>query len=291
MNLALLSDVYRCLDWSYPLHGGGYNAAGKLLLLNIFIAIPLTNYVYWLLLWARRRVMLLASNDPRSDTTLDSSSASRKQGNPSDGASGGDGGLRLRPRRRLWEWDADYNDLRLDGRHWRAQFGGASSPTAPKVGAYVLCGSSLFAFTRLVLCMLSAILLGLRGYEMHRYIASSATAWTFFLYLDNWTLVLSLLYFTIVACITTYAANADGKESKRAPPAVWVAWILHGSACTTAIQSLAPLPLPPPYLLRPVPLLPPWHPRPCLLLPSRASAYPRVTRVILHPARCGSLQA
>jgi hypothetical protein len=49
------SYIYRCLDWSYPIAGGGRNAQGKLTILNIFVFIPCANYLFWLLLWARRR--------------------------------------------------------------------------------------------------------------------------------------------------------------------------------------------------------------------------------------------
>jgi hypothetical protein len=51
--------IYRCLDWSYPLIGGLYNAEGKMLILNFFVLIPVINWVYWLLIWARRRTLTI----------------------------------------------------------------------------------------------------------------------------------------------------------------------------------------------------------------------------------------
>ena len=53
------SYIYRCLDWSYPIAGGRYNARGKLLFFNFFIGIPIFNFLYWLLIWARRRTLTL----------------------------------------------------------------------------------------------------------------------------------------------------------------------------------------------------------------------------------------
>ena len=106
-NLHGQTYIYRCLDWSYPLQGGGHNAAGKMMFLNLFIVIPVANYLYWLLIWARRRVM-----------NIDNAS---KQLKGSEREAKGDTATPLRQRRKLIEWGADMRDLHLDGKHWRAQ--------------------------------------------------------------------------------------------------------------------------------------------------------------------------
>ena len=50
----------------------------------------------------------------------------------------------------IFEYRSDYRDLALDGRHWRAQFGGSSGP-GPKMGGYVCCGPILYVMFRLTM--------------------------------------------------------------------------------------------------------------------------------------------
>jgi len=110
---------------------GARSATGKLLLMNFFIIVPLLNFTYWFLLWARRRTLALG----KMPTTERGAALLSPQPVPAG-------------RRWLFEHSADYRDLRLDGRHWQAQFGGASRPNDEPVGAYVCCNSVAFAVTR-----------------------------------------------------------------------------------------------------------------------------------------------
>jgi len=48
--------IYSYLAWGVPLRGGGAVTGAKLLLMNLFLLTPLLNYMYWFLVWARRRV-------------------------------------------------------------------------------------------------------------------------------------------------------------------------------------------------------------------------------------------
>jgi len=48
--------IYSYLAWGVPLREGGSVTGAKLLLCNLFIITPLFNYLYWFLVWARRRV-------------------------------------------------------------------------------------------------------------------------------------------------------------------------------------------------------------------------------------------
>jgi len=50
--------IYPQLSWAVPLRGGGSVTGGKLLAMNIFLLAPTFNYMYWFLVWARRRVIL-----------------------------------------------------------------------------------------------------------------------------------------------------------------------------------------------------------------------------------------
>lgn len=57
-----------------------------------------------------------------------------------------------------FELHADMRDLALDGRHWRAQFGG-SSGAGPKMGAYICCGPLAYALFRLLLASATIVTL------------------------------------------------------------------------------------------------------------------------------------
>lgn len=133
--------IYRCLDWSLPL-SGSRTATGKLLMANFFVFIPLLNFAYWFLLWARRRTLA------HSKATANRESASKSLLAPQPPAIG---------RRWIFEYGADWRDLRLDGRHWQAQFGGSSHVAQESVGAYVCCNGVWFALSRFVfaVCMIA----------------------------------------------------------------------------------------------------------------------------------------
>ena len=268
--------IYRCLDWYYPFSGGGFNAAGKLLYLNLFLAVPLFNFTYWTLIWARRRVMLIGKpasvpgeRNPIKEPMLYAngvSSSSSGNGNGSKGGGAGAGpaaGVSMREglsplapgRRRLFEWAADWRDLELDGRHWRAQFGGSSSARSPRVGAYVCCGAWSYCVSRFVIFLLSALLLLFRLISVYGRAAPGsttpgpadvllpgvhphATRWfDFFLFLEDWVLLLAASYFGLAAYLTLMAVAYSGSEAVRTPKAVWAAWGLHGMLLPLSIAN------------------------------------------------------
>ena len=65
-----------------------------------------------------------------------------------------------------YEWKVDRRDLVLDGRHWRELYGG-SIGDAPKLGAYVCCGPSMFMFFRLLTAATAIAIFGLRLVRTH----------------------------------------------------------------------------------------------------------------------------
>ena len=130
--------IYRCLDWQYPISGGARNALGKLTILNFFFAVPFINYLYWLLIWARRRTLTLYKSKGSSEMTAPLNSSPARPPTA---------------RRILFEYTQDFRDLALDGRHWRAQFGGSSSPKSPKMGAYICCDANFYPWFRIVLAV------------------------------------------------------------------------------------------------------------------------------------------
>jgi hypothetical protein len=78
-------------------------------------------------------------------------------------------------RRIFFEYASDYRDLALDGRHWRAQFGGSSNPKQGNMGAYICCDANLYPFFRLCLAGFTAVFLGIRmGYFNDQGYAISA---------------------------------------------------------------------------------------------------------------------
>jgi len=207
--------IYRCLDWSYPLIGGLYNAEGKMLILNFFVLIPVINWVYWLLIWARRRTLTIykkaaepmvsaLTNTPRPPTS----------------------------RRIFFEYASDYRDLALDGRHWRAQFGGSSNPKQGNMGAYICCDANLYPFFRLCLAGFTAVFLGIRmGYFNDQGYAISAV----FLYFENWVLALATFYFALACVLTTYVTFTPAAEAARTPVVVWIVWAAYGALLPAAI--------------------------------------------------------
>ena len=196
--------IYRCLDWSYPMRGGMYNAQGKLLILNFFFLIPLFNFLYWLVVWARRRTLTLCKKAAEPPATTPRPSIARRV---------------------LFEYGADYRDLALDGRHWRAQFGGASSPRAPKMGAYICCDANLYPLFRLVLAALSVTML------MLRVLSDAMPGHWFapFLYFENWVLVIAAIYFSFACVLTAVAVYTEGRKSSSAPLLVWLTWGAYGA--------------------------------------------------------------
>jgi len=227
--------IYRCLDWSFPISGGGVYTTGKLLYLNLYIAVPLINYVYWVLLWARRRALAVAPRNKgrNSSGSYLSSTTSTLLDAP----------YHAPPRRVFFEYTADYRDLALDGRHWRAQFGGSSGRT-PKMGAYVCCGPMAFCALRICLFFVTLGLLITRLIEFrdqYQHKGSSSTSWGsyFFLYYENWVLLLALLYFMLAAVLTTAATLLPGAESRGIPLLVWAVWAAYGALLPSAlIQAL-----------------------------------------------------
>ena len=243
--------IYRCLDWYYPFVGGGHNAAGKLLILNLFVAIPLVNYIYWLLLWARRRVMLVGKPVPDERPMSTRQAGAQQQQQQQQQQQGGgrfeDALSPLAPgRRRLFEWQADWRDLALDGRHWRAQFGGSSSPRSPRVGAYVLCGPVGYCVTRVIIMLLTWTLLLFRllgtyarpgvGDTLFPGVHAHTPRWyDFVLFLENWVLAISASYFTYACVLTLTACVYSGREAHHTPRVVWTAWALHGMLLPMAV--------------------------------------------------------
>jgi len=218
--------IYRCLDWSFPWTGGGSYSAGKALYIIFFSFVPVLNYLFWLLLWTRRRALVSRKGDK--------------------GRSGGSATItllanRVAPAPRMFfEYAADYRDLALDGRHWRAQFGG-SSGRGPKMGAYVLCSPVLYTLFRLLLCMGSGALFVNRVIEF-----DMQWKWQggegegkhfvyFLLYYQNWVLFIAALYFLLAFGLTAAATFMKGAESSRPPVLVWIVWALYGMLLPSAV--------------------------------------------------------
>ena len=231
--------VYRCLDWSHPIVDGGSNAAGKLLMLNFFVAVPLVNYLYWLAIWARRRTLAsskaLAAHEGASGAADGGMGGGAPAASPllptatSMGGGGGGGGS-------FFEYGADYRDLQLDGRHWRAQFGGSSAPERPKMGAYMCFGAFGYACCRLLLAVASSALFALRFAEFQVQYADGGGM---LLYLGNWVLLLSASYFALAFGLTAYAGVwASAGEATGAPPLVWLTWALYGALLPSSITAL-----------------------------------------------------
>jgi len=210
------SYIYRCLDWSYPIPGGRMNALGKLLFLNFFVLTPLINYLYWLLIWARRRTLTLyKKQEPMLQQPL-----TQTPRPPS-------------ARRMLFEWSADYRDLALDGRHWRAQFGGSSGKAAPKMGAYICFDATFYPGFRLALAGVAAVLFAMRAMEFSHEHEGQASL--LMLYFDNWVLCLSVVYFSLAALLTGFASCTDGAESNSTPLIVWITWATYGALLPAAL--------------------------------------------------------
>jgi len=216
------SYVYRCLDWSVPI-SGQRTATGKLLTCNFFLFVPLVNFLYWFLLWARRRTLAYS----RAASIRESAAASLIAPQP------------LAPGRRfLFEYSADYRDLRLDGRHWQAQFGGSSRPTDESVGAYVCCNSCAYALTRFVFAIVTVGVGEVRLLQFWKQYPDRW--WCIFLYMQNWLLLLAAIYFVLVCLLTSRATCLPGAVATGTPFFVWVVWALNGmlvpfSMCTAIL--------------------------------------------------------
>lgn len=122
-----------------------------------------------------------------------------------------------------FEYRADVKDLELDGRHWRELFGGATGSGA-KMGAYIVCGPVAYVFFRILMALMSC---GILGWSF-AVVASTSTFGYWGLYFTNWVVALAAIYFTLAACLTTYAVCTTGHESKRTPILVWLCWVFYG---------------------------------------------------------------
>jgi len=207
------SYILRCLDWSYPILGGGRNADGKLLVLNFFLFVPVVNYAYWSLLWARRR----ATGQPPSRAAP--LALERTPG--------------FTHQRKVLQYSADWRDMELDGKHWRAQFGG-SNGRAPRTGAYVFFSATTYAPVRLLLALGAVALFTVRIVDYNRRLDDDGSEHTAadgakaLLYFGTWLQAVACLYFALAAALTSFAVYSPGAEAERAPFLVWVAWMLHG---------------------------------------------------------------
>merc|ERR1711924_144434 len=142
----------------------------------------------------------------------------------------------------------DYRDLGLDGRHWRAQFGGASNPNAPKIGAYVCCDATFYPGFRLILAGLTITVLAMRVGEFDTWEADiGATAIEFLLYFEHWVLILAVLYYSLAASLTLFATLTVGAESTRAPLLVWLTWAAYGALLPAALLNALVFPFVMPY--------------------------------------------
>jgi len=188
---------------------GARSATGKLLMMNFFIIVPLLNFTYWFLLWARRRTLALG----KMPTTERGAALLSPQPVPAG-------------RRWLFEHSADYRDLRLDGRHWQAQFGGASRPNDEPVGAYVCCNSVAFAVTRFLFALVACLLLEARIFQFWN--AYPDRWWCLFLYMQDWMLMLACIYLVLVCVLTARATCLQGAVAHSTPAFVWIAWALNG---------------------------------------------------------------
>jgi len=216
--------VYRCLDWSFPIIGGGVYTTGKLLYINLYTAVPLVNLFFWVLLWARRRALVAPrSKSEKGRGSIFGGSTSSLLDQPRVTLS----------RRVFFEYAADDRDLAHDGRHRRAQFGG-SSGRSPKMGAYVCCGPLVFACVRIVLFIVAAGVCAVRFIEFKDQYPSSSLLYIM-LYYENWVIVLAATYFLLAAILTTAATCLSGAESVTTPLLVWAVWAAYGALLPSAI--------------------------------------------------------
>jgi len=123
----------------------------------------------------------------------------------------------------MFEYTADMRDLALDGRHWRAQFGG-SSGAGPKMGGYVCCGPTMYVLFRLVMAaaVITIFPLDVAIEREHGY----SSGW--FLLIEHWTLLVALIYFTLAFLITLTAVLTSGIEAESTPPFVLLCWMCYG---------------------------------------------------------------
>ena len=274
------SYIYRCLDWSYPIKGGHFNAEGKLMILNFFILIPIFNFTYWLLIWAKRRTLTIYKKVEAPPTLQQPLTQTPRP--PVN-------------RRTVFEYAADFRDLALDGRHWRAQFGGASSPKAPKMGAYLCCGARTYPLFRLAMAGLAACFLLFTVWRFQQD-APVGQWYKAALYFDTWTLLLSAVYFGLAALLTTFAACTDGAESSSTPLIVWLTWACYGALLPAAMLNAficafvtTPCASPPPCPhLAALPL--PW-PRRRARSPARAHPQAGPAHCVVPPAAMTQLLA
>lgn len=205
---------------------GGANLEGKILFLNWFLVVPLGNLTYWLLVWGRRRTLSLYTKPPP--------------------ANAGQLGAPLAPpgagpvaRRAAFEYAADWRDLHLDGRHWRAQFGGSSGRSA-KMGAYICCDFRLYVLVRLLIAAAAVAFLGVRLWV---FLSANddnpnANMATPFLYFEQWVCCLAVLYFSLAAGATAVAACSRGAQEASTPLAVWLISGCYGALLPASIVSM-----------------------------------------------------
>ena len=186
------------------------------MVLNFFVLIPLFNYIYWLLIWARRRTLTLFKKSSSEPLTQPLTAAPRPP----------------TARRILFEYAFDYRDLALDGRHWRAQFGGSSSPNAPKMGAYICCGPRLYPFFRFVLAGFASALFAFRFIQFE---SQHDRSWTLMIYFDSWVLLISFIYFSLAFILTALATCTEGAESSGTPVVIWFVWAVYGALLPASI--------------------------------------------------------
>jgi len=124
-----------------------------------------------------------------------------------------------------FEYRADMRDLALDGRHWRAQFGG-SSGSGPKMGGYVLCGPSMYVFFRLTMALSVFALFYAELLNEDSSTLGLSSKW--YLYVEHWTLLVALAYFGLAFLLTLFAVCAEGKEASTPPLLVIVCWTCYG---------------------------------------------------------------
>ena len=121
-----------------------------------------------------------------------------------------------------WDVRADTEDLALDGKHWREQFGGAVGD-GPQMGAFVLLGPMGFVAFRLLLALGAGFIFGFvlvqeRGVPF-RY---------WWIYFEHWVLLLGLVYFVLAALLTAQAVLTPGPIEERTPALVWLCWAAYG---------------------------------------------------------------
>lgn len=121
-----------------------------------------------------------------------------------------------------FEYRADMRDLALDGRHWRAQFGGSSSPTGQKTGGYVLCGPFMYVVFRFLMFATVGTIIGV---ELGR---DDGITLKWFLYVEHWNLLVATTYFGLAFCLTAFSVFTAGKETFAPPLVVLICWICYG---------------------------------------------------------------